>query len=248
MRRIQFALLTAMGFLAMGCSLIPQLSQPAAVDLGSAGNYVILAKAEVTSVPSSVITGDVGLSPAATSFLHGFSLTDATGYATSAQVTGHLFASDMADPTPANLTTAVSDMETAYTDAAGRTNPRSTNLGAGTLSGLTLYPGLYTWGSTVNITTDITLSGTIGGVWIFQISGDLTVSSAVTIHLRGGALASNVFWQVAGVASLGTTSHFEGIILSQTAITLKTEASMNGRALAQTNVTLEGNTLTEPVL
>jgi hypothetical protein len=83
-------------------------------------------------------------------------------------------------------------------------------------------------------------------VWIFQISGDLTVSSAVNITLTGGAQAKNIFWQVAGQVTIGTTAHFEGIILSMTAITLQTGASMNGRALAQTAVVLDGNAVTKP--
>jgi hypothetical protein len=75
----------------------------------------------------------------------GFSLiADVTNtFSTSSVVTGKLFAADYAPPTPAVLTTAVSDMQTAFTDAAGRTNPDFTELGAGDISGLTLIPGLY---------------------------------------------------------------------------------------------------------
>ena len=95
----------------------------------------------------------------------------------------------------------------------------------------------------VSIPTDTTLSGGASDVWIFQISGDLTTAAATHVVLSGGALAKNVFWQVAGQATLGTTSHFEGIILSKTAITLKTNASMNGRALGQSLVALDDNTI-----
>jgi hypothetical protein len=100
----------------------------------------------------------------------------------------------------------------------------------------------------VLIPADVTLSGGENDVWIFQMSGDLTVSSAVKVILSGGAQAKNVFWQLAGNATLGTTSHFEGIILSQTAITLNTGSSMNGRALAQSNVALDQATVVEPTL
>ena len=65
--------------------------------------------------------------------------------------------------------------------------------------------------------------------------------------LSGGAQAKNIFWQVAGEVTMGTTSHFEGIILSKTGITLRTGASLNGRALAQTAVILDGNVVTKPL-
>jgi hypothetical protein len=219
---------------------------PAVVNLGTAGNYVILAKTAINNTPASAITGDVALSPAAESFMTGFALTDATGYATSTQVTGKVYAADQADPTPVNLTTAVGDMITAYNDAAGRVTPDFSELGTGNIGGLTLAPGLYKWTSTVTLPTSVTISGGTNDVWIFQISGDLTMSSAVNITLTGGAQAKNIFWQVAGQATIGTTAHFEGIILSMTAITFQTGASMNGRALAQTAIVLDGNAVTKP--
>ena len=216
------------------------------VDLGAAGNYVILAKTAINNTGTSTVTGDLGLSPAATSFVTGFALTNATGYATSAQVTGKIHAANMADPTPINLTTAVNNMITAYNNAAGRTPADFTELGTGNIGGKTLTPGLYKWTSTVTLPTDVTISGGANDVWIFQISGNLTMSSAVKITLSGGAKAQNIFWQVAGTVSIGTTAHFEGIILSMTGITFQTGASMNGRALAQSAVTLDGNVITKP--
>lgn len=217
-----------------------------AVDLGTSANYVILAKTAISNVPTSAITGDLGLSPAAESFITGFTLTAATGFSTATEVTGKVYAADQASPTPINLTTAISNMETAYTDAAGRSTPNFVELGAGDLSGLTLTSGLYKWTSTVTVPTDITISGSADDIWIFQIAGDLTVSSAVNMTLTGGAQAKNIFWQVAGEATFGTTSHVEGNILSMTGITLKTGASLNGRALAQSAVILDGNTVVKP--
>ncbi|SRX73707.1 ice-binding family protein [Aequorivita antarctica] len=216
------------------------------VDLGDAGNYVILAKTAINNVPTSAVTGNLGLSPAATSYITGLALTDYTGYATSAQVTGKIYAADMAAPTPIKLTTAVENMITAYNDAAGRPTPDFVELGAGNIGGLTLTTGLYKWTNTVIMPTDVTISGTADDVWIFQIAGDLNMSSAVNITLEGGAKASNIFWQVGGEATLGTTAHFEGVILSMTGITLQTGASLNGRALAQTAVILDGNTVVQP--
>lgn len=191
--------------------------------------------------------GKSGVSPAAATFITGFSLiADATNvFSTSAQVTGRVYAADYAPPTPSNMTTAVGDMELAFTDAAGRA-PDVTELGAGNIGGMTLPPGVYKWGTGLLIPTDVNLAGSAADVWIFQIAQDLTVSSAAKILLSGGALPRNVFWQVAGSVDLGTTSHCEGIVLTQTAITLRTGASINGRLLAQTAVNIDGSTLVEP--
>ncbi len=220
----------------------------APVNLGAAGNYVILAKSAISNVPTSAITGDLGLSPAAASFITGFSLTLPAGgaFSTSAQVTGNVYASDYAVPTPSNLTTAVGDMQTAYTDAAGRVTPDFVELATGNIGGLTLPPGLYKWSNTVTIPSDVTLQGSATDVWIFQIAGGITQSSATRVNLSGGALAKNIFWQSFGVVSLGTTAHMEGVIMAQTSITLATGATANGRLLAQTAVTLAGNTVVRP--
>ena len=220
----------------------------AAVDLGAAGNYVILAKSAISTVPTSAITGDLGLSPAAASFITGFSLILPAGGAssTSSQVTGSVYASDYAVPTPTNLTTAIGNMETAYTDAAGRTTPDFTELATGAIGGLTLPSGLYKWSNTVTINSDVTLQGSATDIWIFQIAGGITQASAARVTLTGGARAKNVFWQVFGVVDIGTTAHIEGVILSQTSITLATGATANGRLLAQTAVTLDGNTVVQP--
>jgi ice-binding like protein/Big-like domain-containing protein len=219
---------------------------PAPVLLGAAGKFAVLAKSAISNVPTSVITGDLGLSPAAASYVTGFSLTRAGTKWSSPQVVGDVFAADNDPPTPTDLTTAVGNMEAAYTDAAGRPTPTFLDLGAGAIGGLTLSPGLYKWTSTVTIPTDVTISGAANDVWIFQVSDDLTLSAAKNMILIGGARAKNIFWQVAGTVDLGTTSHAEGIILSQTAIQLGTGASINGRLLAQTAVSLAGATVTEP--
>ena len=84
------------------------------------------------------------------------------------------------------------------------------------------------------------------GVWIFQVAQDLTVSPAANVVLSGGALPANVFWQVSGLVSLGTTAHGEGVILGETSIALQTGASINGRLLAQTAVTLASSRVVEP--
>jgi len=223
---------------------------PAPVNLGTAGDFVLLAKSGISATGTTAIVGDLGVSPAATSYFTGFSLAlDASNeFATSSLVTGNLYAADMAPPTPTKMTTAISDMETAFTDAAGRTLPAFTELGAGDVSGLTLVPGLYKWGTGLLVTTGVTLSGSATDVWIFQIAQDLTVSNGAMITLSGGALAKNVFWQVSGQTVLGTTADFKGIVLCQTAIVMSTGAVFNGRALAQTAITLDANAVTQSSL
>jgi len=217
------------------------------VDLGSAADYVILAKAGISTVPTSVVTGNIGVSPAAATSITGFSLiADATkAFSTSKQITGNAYAANYASPTPSKMTTAIGDMEHAFTDAAGRA-PGVTELGAGNIGAKTLKAGVYGWGTGLLIPSNLTLSGDKNAVWIFQIAQGLTVNSAVKVLLTGGALATNVFWEVGGKVELGTTSHVEGVILSHTSIALATGASVNGRLLAQTAVTIDGSTVGEP--
>jgi len=234
-------------------ALFPQAQARAGqapVNLGTAANYVILAKSGISTVPPSAVTGNLGVSPIDSTAITGFSLIlDGSGlFSTSSQVTGKVYAANYASPTPANLTTAVGDMQTAYTDAAGRTLPDHTELGIGNIGGLTLAPGLYKWSTGVTIPTDVTLSGGPNDVWIFQIAGDVTMAGATSVILSGGAQAQNIFWQVAGGVgvALGTTSQFEGIILTEAAINLQTGASITGGLYAQTAVTLDANTVTMP--
>ena len=217
----------------------------APVNLGSAGKFTILAKTGISTTGVTAVIGDVGLSPAAASFITGFGLTmdSSVQFSTSSLINGKVYASDYSPPTPAYMTAAIGDMQTAYTDAAGRA-AGVTGLGGGTLTGLTLAPNVYQWGSNVTIPTDLVLSGSASDVWIFQIAGTLDIASGKHVILSGGAQAQNVFWQVAGQTTLGTNSVFNGNILDQTAVVLTTGATLNGRALAQSAVTLDANTVT----
>jgi hypothetical protein len=230
---------------------------PRTIDLGAStspaapGSYALLAKTGITNVTGSSITGgNVGLSPAAASFITGFSLVaDATNvFSTSASVVApaKIYASDYATPTPSSLTTAILAMQTAYNDAANRTTPDFLDVGSGNIGGKILVPGLYRWGTGVTIPVDVTLAGGANDVWIFQISNDLDVSSAKHVILSDGARAANVFWQVAGQVTIHASAAFEGVILCKTAITLQTLASMHGRALAQTLIALDDNAVTAP--
>lgn len=218
---------------------------PTPVALGAAGGYVILAQTGISTVPTSSITGNMGISPAAATFVTGFSLSLGSGaeFATSTQVSGNIYAPGYAAPTPTNLTAAIGAMQTAYTDAAGRTLPDHSELASGNIGGLTLPPGLYKWSSTITIPASVTLVGGPTDTWIFQTSGGLTQSTNTRVNLSGGALAENVVWQVAGVVTLGTGAHMEGRLFSQTAITLGTGARVNGRLYAQTAVSMASSTI-----
>jgi hypothetical protein len=233
-------LMLSMALLPVVCGSMFASSQP--VNLGKAGTFVILSKTGITDVPASVVKGDVGVSP----------ITGAALLLKCTKVSGKVFSVDAAGPLPCkvtdatNLTAAVSDMEFAYTDAAGRTSPDFTELGAGEIGGLTLAPGLYKWGTGVSISKNVTLSGGPNDVWIFQVAGKFTQANATRVTLAGGALAKNIFWQVAGVVTIGTTAHFEGVILAKTMIAVNTGASVNGRLFAQTAVTLQMNAITQP--
>jgi hypothetical protein len=241
-KNVDSKLASGMSSSELSASIKPVDINPNGINLGVAGKFVILSKSGITDVPGSAITGNIGSSP----------ITGAAILVTCTEVTGAIYTVDAAGPLPCRvtsasmLTTAVSDMQTAYTDAAGRSNPKFLNLGAGNIGGLTLTPGLYKWTSAVIIPTDVTISGNANDVWIFQVAGTLDMSSAVRITLTGGAQAKNIFWQTSGAVTLGTTSHFEGIILGQTGINLQTGASINGRLLAQTAVTLQMNAVTRP--
>ena len=214
---------------------------PAPVRLGTAGTFAILSKSGITDVYASAINGNVGTSP----------ITGAALLLSCGEVTGRIVVVDAAGPPCAtndatSLTAAVLDMETAYLDAAGRVSPDYTELGAGEIGGLTLSPGLYKWGTGLLITKDVTLSGGPNDVWIFQVAGTLNEANAARVTLAGGALAKNIFWQVAGAVTIGTTAHFEGVVLAKTMIAANTGASVNGRLLAQTAVTLQMNSITQP--
>jgi hypothetical protein len=218
------------------------------VDLGTAGSFAILSKAGISTVPASVILGDIGVSPLAATAITDFGLTlDASGqFSTCTQVTGNVYAADYAAPTPQNMTTAVLDMERAFNDAAARA-PAVTELGAGSiLSTVTLAPGVYKWGTGLLIDADVTLDGSATDVWIFQIAQDLIVSSATEVGLAGAALPENVFWQVSGLVDLDTTATLNGVVLTATAITLRTGATVHGRLLAQTMVSLDMASVDEP--
>jgi hypothetical protein len=239
-------ILISMMFVLGAFAIIPaQAAGPATVNLGTAGDFVVLAKTGISTTGTTYITGDIGVSPIDSTAITGFGLIldSTTTFSKSSLVSGKIYAADYAEPTPGKMTTAVSNMETAYTDAAGR--PAGyTELYAGDITGQTLTPGCYKWGTGLLISAGgVTISGAASDVWIFQIAQDLTVADSAIVTLIGGAQASNIFWQVAGQTTIGTTVAMKGIILCKTLIEINTGATLVGRALAQTAVTLDANSI-----
>ena len=219
------------------------------VDMGTADNFVILAKTGITTTGVTAITGDLGISPAARATVTGFAETlsvDGT-YATSSLVLegGKIYASDFAIPTPDMLIAAIGDMETAYNNIIAMADPRPEAI----VGGVTLTPGLYKSIPAVSLSTNLTLDAedNADAVWVFQITGALNVAAEVEIVLLNGAKAENIFWQVTGAVSLLANSKMQGIVLGEGVIALTDSASITGKLLGQTNVTLIANTVVDPI-
>jgi hypothetical protein len=226
------------------------------VNLGHAGDYAILTKTGISTVPASSVTGDIAVSPIDSTAITGFELaldsdtggTFSTDSSSQVKGTHKAYAADYFNPTPTTLTTAVSDMEAAYTDAAGRPNEDKArvNLQYGLLNGAeVLTPGIYTFDRDINISDDITLNGGADDVFIIQTTKNIVQSSNKKVILSGGAQAKNIFWQVAGEVDVGTGAHMEGVILSKTNVTFKTGSSLNGRVFSQTRCDLQMATIVE---
>jgi hypothetical protein len=145
-------------------------------------------------------------------------------------------------------------METAYTNAAGRLNPDAAriNLGGGILGGVyggaddPLTAGVYTFDTNVDIAENIFFAGNATDIFIFQMTGDLLQTANKDMILSDGALAKNIFWQVAGKVVVGAGAHLEGILLVKTEVLFKTGSSLNGRVLAQTACDLQVATISQP--
>ena len=239
-------------FFLSAAALVNAAAAADIVNLGTAGNYAILTKTGISTVPASIITGDIAVSPIDSTAITGFNLTlDVDGvFSTdlSGQAKGTAYAANYAVPMPATLTTAVGDMEIAYTDAAGRVNNDASriNHAGGLVGGLTLTPGIYTFQVNINIATDVTLQGNEDDIFILQTTKSVEQAANKQVILSGGVQAKNIFWVVAGEVIVGAGAHMEGILLVKTAAIFKTGASLNGRILAQSACTLQMATITEP--
>ena len=202
------------------------------VELGTTSTFAVLAGSTVESTGNSIITGDLGVSPG----------TEVVGFPPGV-LNGELYMGAASAAGQAKL-----DLTDAFSDAAVRSTG-SVSL-PGNLSGLTLYPGLYTNSTSVmlsagNVTLDA--QGDANAVFIIQMGSTLTTESGTQVVLSSGAKAANIYWQVGSSATLGTTSIFKGNILAQESITLATGAALEGRALTQTAaVSLDSATITVP--
>jgi len=197
--------------------------------LGTAATYGILAGSTVTCVTGGTINADVGVSPGSTT----------TGFPPCV-ITG---STNLANAAAAQ---AQVDLTAAYNYLAGL--PCGTVVTPADLGGRTLPPGVYCVASSMAVTGTVTLAGPASGVWVFQMGSTLTTGTTANIALSGGALASNVWWQVGSSATLGTGTTFRGNIVALTTITLVDNATMLGRALARNGAVSLGtnNTITLP--
>ena len=208
-----------------------QTTLQATVPLTGASTFAILAGSSITNTGATVITGDLGLSPG--SSIGGFP-------------PGILNGTQHKNDVMVNQ--AKLDLTAAYNNAAGRTCTDIVTL-SGNIGGLTLTPGLYKSTSSLAISSgDLTFDaqGKANAVFIIQIASSLTTTSGRKVILAGGALASNIIWQVGSSATFGTTSVFKGTILALQSITFNTGAKLDGKALARNGgVTMAGNTIVE---
>lgn len=214
-------------FLVMGFSVCLK----AQITLGSTvGTFGVLAGSTVTNTGPTVVVGNVGVSPGSA----------IVGFPPGSLVNGTFHTSD------ALAGTAQTELTTAYNSVAAA-GPATTIAAA--LGGLTFFPGVYTTGSSFGLTGTVTLDaqGNTSAQFIFKTPSTLTTASGSTVLLTNGAQASNVFWQVASSATLGTNSSFSGNILASSSITLTTGSVLAGRALARNGaVTLDTNSMTTP--
>lgn len=209
------------------------------VDLGTATGFSILAGSQITDAGSSsvIVTGNVGLYPA----------TGAAIGLTAGQVLGGTIY--QAETSGALLNTAKNDLTTAYNDAAARSATVDFGVVDNQLGGLTLFPGVYSFGhaATANLIGTLTLdaNGDLNPVWIFQATSDLIAATGSIVALVNGAAACDVFWQVSSSATIGTYSNFVGHIMADQSIALQAYATLDGSAMARiAAVTLDHNTIT----
>ncbi|OEU18181.1 hypothetical protein FRACYDRAFT_217733 [Fragilariopsis cylindrus CCMP1102] len=260
MMNLNLFLISAAAMVSVASASTALPPSPPAVNLGTAEDFVILAKAGVTNVPGGAITGDIGVSPIAASAMTGFDLVmdSSNEFSTSTEITGKAYAPDYMSPTGTKLTTAVSDMLTAYNDAAARpvtggpfgnslSGETYTNLGAGEIGGLTLTRGVYTYDINVSITSGkVTFHGGADDVFIIKTSKSVLQAANTEVVLTGGAQAKNIFWSVAQEVNVGAGAHMEGILLVKTAVKFITGSSFVGRVLSATAVTLQSAAITAP--
>jgi hypothetical protein len=228
MMRKNLGLVASAGMITWLCGASIALAQ-AAPSLGSAQSFAVLGGSAVTNTGSSIVTGDLGVSPGSA----------VTGFPPGLVVSGTIHSAD------ATASSAQNSVVTAFNSLGSQACTQ--DLTGQDLGGKTLTPGVYCFSSSAQLTGTLTLNaqGNASAVFIFKTGSTLTTASGSSVAVTNGGAACNVFWQIGSSATIGTTTSFAGNILALTSITATTGASLNGRTLARNGaVTLDSNTVT----
>lgn len=209
------------------------------IDLGKASHFVILSKKEVNNESGSNITGHIGEGSLAK--------TTKREKVTQQSTSSQNFEANQSDTASVDINEAINDMMSAYADASLQyAEDLTTHNTESFHHNPALEPGVHVWSDSLNIASEVTLSGSADDVWLFKTDKDLTVQENTVFTLTDGAQADNIFWYVEGEVTIGENAQFEGIILSMKEITLEKGAKLNGRMFSQRSITLDENTITEP--
>lgn len=215
------------------------------IDLGTAENYVMLAKKDVKNDSSSSITGDIGEGSAVKNSQKETRMSNSEQKSTTGKSLG--MRSSKNDTASADVTEALKDMMSAHADAAMLNGDDVTTHNTKSFHHEpVLAPGVHEWNDSLQVTSDVTLSGSADDVWIFKTSNTLTINENTVFTLSDGARAENIFWYAEGEVIIGKNVQLEGIIMSTNEITLEEGAKLNGRMFSQMSITLDDNTVTEP--
>ncbi len=196
--------------------------------LGSAQQFGVLGATTVTNTGLSTVGGDLGVWPgtAITGFPPG--VVDGTMHSASPEAQQAQLDSAVAY---ANLAAMVFD----------------TSLTGQDLGGLTLTPGVYNFSSSAFLTGTLTLDaqGDPNALFVFQMGSTLITASDSEVLIINSGSDCNVYWQVGSSATLGTGTEFQGNIVALTSITMTTNATLMGRAIAlNAAVTMDTNAVT----
>lgn len=195
-------------------SLFPKAGFGQLPDLGAASGFgIFTSSGAFTNNGSSSITGDIGTNAGA---LTGFP---------PGTYSGQIHVAD------AVSSQAATDLSLAYSDLSTRTTTSTIAVTLG--GGQVLTPGVYSTGAASTLNGILTLDalGDPDALFIFQIDGTLSTTTASSVLLINNASLCNVFWQTTGAISLGANSIFRGNIVSGGAIELLDGASLHGRGL-----------------
>ncbi|MCF7922101.1 MAG: ice-binding family protein [Candidatus Marinimicrobia bacterium] len=221
-------------------STVPQDEVP----LGTTSQFALLSSSDISNIPTSTITGDVGITPGVRSSISGL---------TAPEVSGTIYAADDAAPVPAMLIAAKNDAEVAYLNAVAAVRGTPTPA-EGNLNGLTFTPGLYQSGSSIEISPGgmlyLDAQGDANAIFVIRSATSITTEATSEVVLTGSAQAKNIYWLAGSAITLGTNSKMKGTLIASTSISLLTGARLDGRALIQGaaagQISLDQNTIVLP--